>query len=96
MQTHDTALVIHAQHYSETYHDKGEHGKTFPAKPSVIHTHGSAVVADQLNTSVDVTIQPIDLHTGTAANQETDKGGSEDAVAIEVPVIAEPDSSSAD
>ena len=44
-----------------------------------------------LYSSIDVAIEPVDLHTGLAANQNTNKGTAEDAIAIEVPVVAEPD-----
>lgn len=42
-----------------------------------------------LYSSIDVAVQPVDLHTGFAANQNTNKGTAEDAIAIEVPVIAD-------
>ncbi len=47
-----------------------------------------------LYSSIDVAVQPVDLHTGFAANQNTHKGTAEDAIAIEVPVVAEPDAAS--
>ena len=48
-----------------------------------------------LDTRVDVAVEPVDLHAGIAAHQKSDKCASEDSIAIEVPVIEEPDSSSA-
>lgn len=48
-----------------------------------------------LNTSINVTVQPIDLHTSIAAHQDPYKCASEDAIAVEVPVIAEPNAASA-
>lgn len=49
-----------------------------------------------LNSSIDIAVQPIDLYTGIAAHQKANKSASEDAIAVEVPVIAEPDSASAE
>lgn len=49
-----------------------------------------------LYTRVDVAVQPIDLHACVAPDQETHKGTSEHSIAVEVPVIEEPDATSAD
>ncbi len=87
-------MMVHASAALKAHHDEGEDSQTTASNPSVVHTHSSAVVPDQLDTSVDVTVEPVDLHTGTAAHQQPNKGGSEDTISIEVPVIAEPDTSS--
>ena len=86
--------MVHASAALQAHHDEGEDSQTTAPNPSVVHTHSSAVVANQLDTSVDVTVQPVDLHTGVTAHQQPNKGGSEDTISIEVPVIAEPDTSS--
>jgi len=87
-------MMVHASADLKAHHDEGEDCQTTASNPSVVHTHSSAVVANQLDTSIDVTVQPIDLHTSTAAHQQPNKSGSEDTISIEVPVIAEPDTSS--
>ena len=91
---HMHQVMVQASAGLKAHHDEGEDSQTTASNPSVVHTHGSAVIADQLNTSIDVTVQPVDLHTGAAAHQQAHKGGSEDTISVEVPVIAEPDAAS--
>ncbi len=88
------SMMVHASADMKAHHDEREDCQTTASNPPVVHTHSSRVVANQLDTGVDVTVEPVDLHTGTAAHQQPNKGGSEDTVSIEVPVIAEPDASS--
>ena len=76
-----------------THHDEGEYSQAATANPSEVHSQGSAVVANQLYSSIDVAVQPIDLHASFGAHQDPHKGGPEHSVAVEVPVIAEPDAS---
>ena len=76
-----------------THHDEGEYSQAAAANPSEVHSQSSAVVANQLYSGIDVAIQPIDLHASLGAHQDAHKGGSEHPIAIEVPVIAKPDSS---
>lgn len=78
-----------------THHDEGEDRQAAAADPPEVHSQSGAVVAHQLYPSVDVTVQPIDLHAGSWAHQNTHKSGPEHSIAIEVPVIAEPDASRA-
>jgi len=87
-------MMVHASADLKAHHDEGEDCQTTASNPSVVHTQSSAVVANQLDTGVDVTVEPVDLHARTAAHQQPNKGGSEDTISIEVPVIAEPDTSS--
>ncbi len=87
-------MMVHASADLKAHHDEGEDCQTTASNPSVVHAHSSAIVANQLDTGVDVTVEPVDLHASTAAHQQPNKGGSEDTISIEVPVIAEPDTSS--
>ena len=72
------------------HHAEREDGQSTTSNCSKVHSVGCAVVANQLHTSIDVAVQPVDLNTGIGSNQKTNKGGSEDTIAVEVPVIAEP------
>ena len=51
-----------------THHDEGEHSQAAAANPSEVHSQGSAVVAHQLHPSIDVAVQPVDLHASIGAN----------------------------
>ena len=86
--------MVHASADLKAHHDEREDSQSTASNPSVVHTHSSGVVPDQLDTGVDVTVEPVDLYTGTAAHQQPNKSGSEDTVSVEVPVIAEPNTSS--
>ena len=76
-----------------TYHDEGEDCQAAAANPSKVHSQSSAVVAHQLYSSIDVAVQPIDLHTCLGTHQDAHKGGSEHSVTVEIPVVAEPNAS---
>ena len=57
-----------------SYHDEGEDCEATTPDSSVVDKQGCAVVANQLDPSIDVTVEPVDLHTGISAHQQTHKG----------------------
>lgn len=68
------------------YHKEREDSQAPAPNCSEVYSVGGTVVANQLHTSIDVTVQPIDLHTGIWSHQQANKCGSEDPITIEVPV----------